>query len=260
MTAPAEALKSPQYAGISLITLDLLAALLEELIRENNVCERAQLIMFRIAGPICALAEGEPDFLINRAHPARQIFELVAAIAKLSGDRFSPGDALYKTTLESIQSLQVKRFSADKTLAQVSADLMHVHRLARIRAPIALKRARVSTSELTDAKMIASLYIVKHCDRFDVSEALLYFVLTDWLALMVVTVLQTGQYSDEVKELDRLTFMLLYMATQKTEPKHEVFFQFFPRKLKQHILSLESDCHGHKVNFKGILAQVDKLL
>lgn len=240
--------------------LSLLGAYLEELIREEGLCHRAQVIVHQLSAPIYLLCAGDVSFFTYREHPARCLFQNIARIAKLCGPRFEPGDALFHTLIESIRILKSKRLNSMNVLVRVNADLEHVLKLAKIRAPAAQRQTDGESGEITDAKMIASLLIIHQCHRFDVSNALLYFSLTDWLSMIVVTFIQKGRDSDELRLCERMTFLLFYLGTGIKSAKRRSLQHYVSEKLKKHLGELEQYCLGHKVDFNSLHSKVVLLI
>jgi len=238
--------------------LSLLAAFLEELIREEKLNHRTQVLLHRVASTVCMLAGGDERMFEDREHPARQIFEIIAQISKLSGDKFVPGDTLYATLIESVSALRGRKLSGIHTLNRVRADLVHVLKLAKMRAPLGVRGSVMKSGDMADAKTIAALLIVRQCNRFDVSDELLYFVLSDWLALMVVIVLKHGRESKALKEADRLTFMLLYLTSStKGSQQRGKMRVYLPQKLRLLTKSLGAECEGHSLEFASLLSNVN---
>lgn len=246
---------SPQPSSrLSVEALSVLDAYLDELIKEEQLSHNAQVLIRRIAPPLCLLANSVEDLFRSLDHPAHGVLNTIVKIAKLSGEGFVPGDALYQTVLESINTLKSQNYSSFDALVRVKADLKHVLKLAKIRAPAAARESADYAGEISAAKVIASLMVLGHARRFETSDEMIYFCLTQWFELIVVTVLQTGQESRTVKELDRLTFTLFYLNSGRAETKHEVFLSYLLPKLDELTRTLAPTCMGHEVDF-GLLRQ-----
>lgn len=241
---------SQPSAQLSVEALSVLNTYLDALIQEESLNHSAQVLIRRIAPPLCLLANSVEELFRSPNHPARGILNTIVKIAKLSGDGFIPGDALYQTVTESINTLKAKNYSSFDTLESVKADLDHVLKLAKIRAPASARESAHYVGDISAAKVIASLMVLRHARRFETSDEMLYFCLTQWLELIVVTVLQTGQESGTVKELDRLTFTLFYLNTGKAGSKRKVFLAYLLPKLDELTETLAPTCMGHEADFR----------
>ncbi|MBX2849701.1 MAG: hypothetical protein KTR16_15365, partial [Acidiferrobacterales bacterium] len=218
---------------LSVEALNLLNTYLDEVIHEEDLSHAAQIILRRVATPVCALADSIEDLFIYEDHPARKILDTTVKIAKLCGDNFGPGEALYQTVSESIKDLRSKRVNRHNTLVRLQGDLDSVFRLALIRVPAATREEAKHAGTVSSAKIIAALMVVGHGQRFDAGYKLLYFALTEWFELVVVTILQCGADSEPVKELSRLTFTLFYLDSGRAAEKHRIFMQYLLPKLDE---------------------------
>lgn len=237
---------------LSLHELSLLNTYLDELVKEEGLSLSAEIILRRIAVPVSKLAGSVKALFASREHPARKTIDTTVKIAKLSGPSFVPGEALYQTVIESITILRAKRFNGLVTLQRVQEDLESVLRLATIKKTKNRTQDFGETGSISSAKIVAALMIVAHVRRFDVDDKLLYFALTEWFELAVVTVLQCGSESRELKELDRMTFIFLYLASGRSGAKHGSFLAMLLPKLDELIGKLDPVCMGHAANFDAL--------
>ena len=242
--------------GSALSVLNLVGPYLEELVKEEQLGHRAQVVLHQLAVQVCRICQHDPFDYPDHEHPALTLLKTIARIARLSGPKFEPGDALYTTLMESIAVLRVRNMTAYDVLTRANADLEHVMKLAKMRAPLDQKFIQSPPGRLSDAKMIAALLIIRHCYRFDVYDSLLYFSLTDWLAMIVVTQLVFGAGSPQFKLCDRMTFALFYLSCGEEGPQREALSRFLPSKLQQHIQSLPPQHMGHDLNFSTLHKQV----
>jgi hypothetical protein len=241
-------------------TLHMLSTFLDELVQEEALGFRAQMVLHRVATPICLLANGDTSMFYNNQHPARQIFDSIVQIAKLSGEEFGPGDMLFKTLMESIKNLQANNVAGIKCLERVSSDLKHIVKLARIRAPIDKKQNLGSTGAITEAKIKSALLVVQQANKFVVSNVVLYFSLTQWLELLTIAMLKFGAEKKSVSQLERMTFLLFYLSSGKAGVKLESLSKHLFAQIQALSEKLGDECLGHQVDVKKLHQKVEKLL
>jgi len=231
--------------------MQLLATFIAELTREEQLSQETQVLLYRIMPSVCMLAKGDPQILYRRDHPVRQIFDAIVYISKASQEKFRPGDTLYKTVIESISNLKRKNIDGMDCLVRVNADLQHVVKLAKIRAPIAFKRAADESSmgQITEAKIRAALIVSQQSTRFTLSEPLLQFALSDWLELLSVTLVKHDHDTRIATELERMTFLLFYLCSSSTAPNVVALRDRLMRQLRLIIRSIGRSCLGHPVDF-----------
>ena len=245
---------------LSLTTLHLLSAFLEELIREEQLDHRAQVLLHRVSMPICQLAGSDPQMFCNPTHPARKIFDAIVRIAKLSGPLFGPGDMLFRTLMESIKTLRAQKYDGMACLERVNSDLQHIVKLAYMRAPIDLKQAPSRSGELAEAKITAALLVMRHATTFTPGNTLLYFTLTEWLELLVLAMMQFGREKSFLRELDRMTFMLFYLSCNTGSPRYRSLAKGLDEKIDALQKRLDGECMGQPVNMAELRRSLEKLL
>lgn len=251
----AEHLKNHRYvASLTLPseTLDLLNTYLDDLIRQEALSHSAEVMLRRISPPVCALADSVEDLFRGKNNAAMRIINCAVKIAKLSGSGRVSSDALQKTVIESIGMLRSKHVNRDKILQQINADLESVLHLALIKVPSETREDAANAGRISGAKIVGALMVVGHARRFDLEEELLYLSLTQWFELLVVAIIQCGAHSRIVKEADRLTFMLFYIASDECGEKRERFLNLFISKFNALLAILEPFCLGHIADFSHL--------
>jgi hypothetical protein len=238
--------------------MQLLATFIAELSYEEQLSHETQVLLYRIMPSVCMLAKGDPKILYRRDHPVRQIFDAIVYISKASQEKFRPGDTLYKTVIESIANLKRKNIDGMDCLVRVNADLQHVVKLAKIRAPIAFKRQsnEGATGKITEAKIRAALIISQQSTRFTINETLLQFSLSEWLELLSVTLVKHDHDARIATELERITFLLFYLCTSESAPNVIALRDRLMRQLRLIIKSLGQTCLGHPLDFAPLERKV----
>lgn len=240
--------------------LDLLNTYLDELIREEALNHSAEIMLRRIASPVCALAGSVEGLFRGGDRSAKGIIDCAVKIAKLSGSGCVPSGALQQTVIESIGMLRSKHVSREKILLQVHADLKSVLRLALIKVPAVAREDAANAGRISSAKIVAALMVVGHARRFDLDDELLYFSLTQWFELLVVTILQCGADSRAVKDVDRLTFTLFYLGSGSSGKKKNSFLKYFVPQLDELLDTLAPTCMGHATNFGQLKLNLQPLI
>lgn len=242
--------------------MQLLATFIAELSHEEQLSHQTQVLLYRIMPSVCMLANGDPQILYKRDHPVRQIFDAIVYVSKASQEKFRPGDTLYKTVIESIANLKRKNINGMDCLVRVNADLQHVVKLAKIRAPIAFKRENGDgvLGQITEAKIRAALIISQQSTRFSISETLLQFALSDWLELISVALVKHDHDPRIATELERMTFLLFYLSTSSNAPKVIALRDRLMKQLRLIINSLGTSCLGHAVDFSVLESRVLHLI
>ncbi|MFT7560447.1 MAG: hypothetical protein ACI93R_002367 [Flavobacteriales bacterium] len=249
-----------QDESLSQASLHLLAAFIEELIQEEQLGHRAQVLLHRIATPIFMLAGGNTQTFYDRNYPGRQIFDAIILISKLSGKDFSPSDMLFKTLLESIKTLKSRKIDGLACLKRVNTDLQHIVKLARIRAPIDKKHGLAETGKITEAKIKAALMVVHQANRFSTSDIILYFSLTQWLELLTIVMLKYSQNKTIMTTAERLTFLLFFLAANPNSPKYSSLYKQLDEKLKILIPLVGKECLGHCLHISSLHLKVGRVL
>jgi hypothetical protein len=259
--SPTPTRAAPLDEALSATTLSLLSTFINGLIEEESLGDRAQIVMHKVAMPICQLAGNDPQMFINAHHPARQIFESIVKIAKLSGPDFGPSDMLFKTLMESIETLRASKLDRRTCLERVNSDLEHIVKLAYMRAPFERKQGKNDTAgPLTEAKITAALIVVRHANRVSSNNTILYFALTQWLELLVISLLKHGKSTKKLQGLDRMTFLLFYLNSKKLDRKQMKLARNLIQKTQLLAQSLGGECLGFPVNLSLIHRKVARLL
>lgn len=247
--------------GLSRHSLNLLNTYLHELVKEENLSHSAEVLLRRAAVPVCALAGDDEHFLSSKDHPARKIIDTIVKIAKAAGPAFTPGHALYQTVKESIDRMRSSETKNSlQTLHQILADLESVLKLAFIRIRADVRRDANNAGAISGAKIHAALIIHNHARRFNCDDTVLYFSLTNWFELIVMTLLQWGTGSTQAKSVDRLTFTFFYLACRYAGNKHERLLDYLLLKLDELIDSLAPTYRGNAADFYTLRDEIQRFV
>lgn len=234
---------------LSATSLHVLNVYLDELTRAEHVGPNTEIMLRRIAPQLCALSGSVEKIFEQPDHPARSILESLLKVGKLTNDSLVPGEGLFQTISESMDVLKRQPKDKQRTLLAVRQDLEHAIKLAKIKAPAAVRTEVDSAGSISAAKIHASLLIMRHARRFSASDALLYFSLTQWFELVVVLVLEYGVESPEVKNIERATFTLFYLDSDQVGKRRKSFLKLLLESLDESLSVAPTSCMGHSCSF-----------
>lgn len=246
----------------------LLFTFIGELSREENLNYKTQLLLCRIAPSLCQLAGESPQIFADENHPVRKIISSIVVISKSAGSGASSDDYLYKSLKESMSSLSARDVDGLNSLNRVASDLDYIVKLAQIRAnkKVITRINPSAAGQITQSKIKAAFFVVTEATKFDCNDTLLYFVLGSWVELLTVALIKFPNNVRVEKEIKRMTFTLLYVATLKptqsesSEDKIASMRTLLLKKAMGLVKTLGSECLGHKLQFSALLDELSRLL
>ena len=248
---------APEFSAESLHVLNVY---LDELVSAEYVGANTEVMLRRIAPLLCSLAGGVEVVFAEAAHPARDIMESLVKVGRLTHDSLVPGESLFQTIVESIDTLKRQPRDKLRTLSAVRQDLAHAMKLAMIKAPASARSEVDSAGRLSAAKIHASMLIMRHARRFSADDALLYFSLTQWLELVVVLATEYGIESAEVKNIERATFTLFYLDSDQVGARRQSFLKLLLASLDESLKAAPQICMGHPCDFSHLRSNLFQYL
>jgi len=219
------------------MTIDVVAMLFDYILDDRNIPVAMRALMGRLQIPLVKVAMLEREFFSQKAHPARQLLNGLAATAMGWDEQRGQEDASYRKVKAIVQVI-VDEFETDTSLFKTLLDDLERFReteqkQAGIRAGVSIKVTPEQES-LDSAKSTTLQEIEPRISDHNNLEFVHEFITTHWKNLLVITCARQGKNSDTWKQVVSTMDDLIWSVTpKKTDQERQQLATMQPRLLNK---------------------------
>jgi len=200
-------------------TIDLVGMLFEYILQDRNLPAQMQALIGRLQIPYLKVAILDRHLFAQKAHPARQLLDLLAEAGKGWSEESDRDHRLYERIKATVESV-LRDFDDDIGVFQREVDALgdFTHQ-NRKRADLAEQRAAEATrgrEKLAAARRRAAREILARIAERDLPPIVHGVLSRPWANYLVLTLLRQGEESDEWRNALRFTDEFVWSAQPKT--------------------------------------------
>ncbi len=210
-----------QMGQMDTVTLDIVALLFDQIFGDPRIPAPMKALIGRLQIPMLKVAVLDKAFFSKKNHPARRMLDTLGELSLGLGEGFDASSTLYKR-LEAILQKVVDEFEDDLDLFdRITAELEMLLADADKTAEQAAKKEarRIQDRErLEVARLFAQNELRGRVANQAVPRAVLRFLATEWMKLMILAYAKGGRESRAWQSLVETMDILVWTLT----PKHTV--------------------------------------
>jgi hypothetical protein len=200
-------------------TIDLVGMLFEYILRDRNLPAQMQAVLGRLQIPYLKVALLDKHLFAQKAHPARQLLDVMAQASMGWSEESDRDHRLYDKVNETVEKI-LKEFDEDLTVFDTArADFEAFLDSNKKRAELAEQRAAEATrgrEKLHAARRTAAREILKRVEGKQLPDIVHNVLTRPWANFLVLTLLRQGEDSNEWRQALRFADEFAWSA----EPKH----------------------------------------
>jgi len=216
------ALKGTSFAGqmgqMDTVTLDIVAMLFDQIFGDARIPAAMKALIGRLQIPMLKVAVMDKAFFSRKNHPARHMLDTLGELSVGLGDGFDAGSALY-LRIEAILQRVVDEFIDDLDIFdRISTELQALIQDADKTAEQAAKKEsrRIQDKErLEVARLFAQNEVKARVKDRVLPRAVLRFVATEWMKLLIVAYAKGGRESRAWQSLVETMDILVWTLSPK---------------------------------------------
>jgi hypothetical protein len=206
-------------AGADEDTIDLVGMLFEYILRDRNLPAQMQAVLGRLQIPYLKVALLDKHLFAQKAHPARQLLDVMAQASMGWSEESDRDRRLYDKVNETVE-LILKEFDEDLAIFdRARVDFEAFLDSNKKRSELAEQRAAEATrgrEKLHSARRTAAREILKRVEGKQLPEIVHNVLTRPWANFLVLTLLRQGEESNEWRQALRFADEFAWSA----EPKH----------------------------------------
>lgn len=200
-------------------TIDLVGMLFEYILRDRNLPAQMQAVLGRLQIPYLKVALLDKHLFAQKAHPARQLLDVMAQASMSWSEESDRDRRLYDKVNETVEKI-LKNFDEDLTIFDTArVEFETFLDSNKKRAELAEQRAAEATrgrEKLHAARRTAAREILKRVENRHLPEIVHNVLTRPWANFLVLTLLRQGEDSHEWRQALRFADEFAWSA----EPKH----------------------------------------
>ena len=200
-------------------TIDLVGMLFEYILRDRNIPAQMQALLGRLQIPYLKVALLDKHLFAQKAHPARQLLDVMAQASMGWSEESDRDRRLYDKVNETVEKI-LKDFDEDLTIFDSTrTDFEAFLESNKKRAELAEQRAAEATrgrEKLHAARRTAAREILKRVENRNLPEIVHNVLTRPWANFLVLTLLRQGEDSNDWRQALRFADEFAWSA----EPKH----------------------------------------
>jgi hypothetical protein len=200
-------------------TIDLVGMLFEYILRDRNIPAQMQALLGRLQIPYLKVALLDKHLFAQKAHPARQLLDVMAQASMGWSEESDRDRRLYDKVNDIVEKI-LKDFDEDLAIFDTArADFETFLDSNKKRAELAEQRAAEATrgrEKLHAARRTAAREILKRVENRNLPEIVHNVLTRPWANFLVLTLLRQGEESNEWRQALRFADEFAWSA----EPKH----------------------------------------
>jgi len=200
-------------------TIDLVGMLFEYILRDRNLPAQMQAVLGRLQIPYLKVALLDKHLFAQKAHPARQLLDVMAQASMGWSEESDRDHRLYDKVNETVERI-LKNFDEDLAVFDSARlDFETFLDSNKKRAELAEQRAAEATrgrEKLHAARRTAAREILKRVENRHLPEIVHNVLTRPWANFLVLTLLRQGEDSHDWRQALRFADEFAWSA----EPKH----------------------------------------
>lgn len=216
------ALKGTSFANqlgqMDTVTLDIVAMLFDQIFGDPRVPPAMKALIGRLQIPMLKVAVMDKNFFSKKNHPARLMLNTLGELSVGLGDGFDAGSALFKR-IEAILQRVIEEFAEDvgifdRTTAELQALIQDADKTAEQAAKKEARRIQ-DKERLDVARLFAQNEIKARVKNQALPRAVLRFLATEWMKLLILAYAKGGRESRAWQSLVETMEILVWSLTPK---------------------------------------------
>jgi len=200
-------------------TIDLVGMLFEYILRDRNLPAQMQAVLGRLQIPYLKVALLDKHLFAQKAHPARQLLDVMAQASMGWSEESDRDRRLYDKVTETVEKI-LKDFDEDLGIFDSARTDFEIFLDSnKKRAELAEQRAAEATrgrEKLHSARRTAAREVLKRVENRHLPEIVHNVLTRPWANFLVLTLLRQGEDSNEWRQALRFADEFAWSA----EPKH----------------------------------------
>jgi hypothetical protein len=216
------ALKATSFAGqmgqMDTVTLDIVALLFDQIFGDSRIPTAMKALIGRLQIPMLKVAVMDKAFFSRKGHPARHMLDTLGELSVGLGEGFDTGSALY-LRIEAILERVVDEFEDDlgvfdRTTTELQALIQDGDKTADQAAKKEARRIQ-DKERLEVARLFAQNEIKARARDRALPRAVLRFLATEWMKLLIIAYAKGGRESRAWHSLVETMDILVWTLTPK---------------------------------------------
>jgi len=199
-------------------TIDLVGMLFEYILRDRNLPAQMQAVLGRLQIPYLKVALLDKHLFAQKAHPARQLLDVMAQAGMSWSEESDRDRRLYDKVNETVEKI-LKNFDEDLSIFDSArAEFETFLDSNKKRAELAEQRAAEATrgrEKLHAARRTAAREILKRVENRHLPEIVHNVLTRPWANFLVLTLLRQGEESNEWRQALRFADEFAWSAEPK---------------------------------------------
>lgn len=226
-----------QLGQMDTVTLDIVAMLFDQIFGDEAIPAAMKALIGRLQIPMLKVAVLDKSFFSKKSHPARRMLDTLGELSLGLGDGFETGSTLYRR-IEGVLQRVLDEFEEDLgVFERVTAELQTLIEAANRTAELAAKQdaKRIQDKErLEIARLFAQNELRSHLQGRRLPRAVVRFLATEWLKLLILAYAKGGRESRAWKSLVETLAILVWSLTPKqTADERRRLVSLLPGLLKR---------------------------
>ncbi|MEO8037857.1 MAG: DUF1631 family protein [Betaproteobacteria bacterium] len=232
-----------QMGQMDTVTLDIVAMLFDQIFGDPRIPAAMKALIGRLQIPMLKVAVLDKTFFAKKAHPARHMLDTLGELSMGLGEGFDAGSALYKR-IDAILQKIVDEFVDDLGIFDhVTAELEVLIQDADKTAEHAGKKEsrRIQDRErLEVARLFAQNEVKARVQKQALPRAVLRFLATEWLKLLIIAYAKGGRESRAWHSLvETMDIMVWSLSPKQTTAERQRLVSVLPGLLKRLTMGMD---------------------
>ncbi len=225
------------------MTLDIVAMLFDQIFGDENIPVAMKGLIGRLQIPMLKVAILDKNFFSKKAHPARQLLDVLGEIAVGLNADFDQASPLYKKidglVHRLVDGFQDSMEIFDPLREELEAYIAEENRRAEEEARINARRIE-HREKLEIAKGVAQQEILQRAKSGTIPRAVLKFLAEQWVKLLLVAHAKHGPSSDAWKSaLETMDLLIWSVNAKQTLEERRRLANLLPGLLKRRNAGLQ---------------------
>lgn len=226
-----------QFGQMDTVTLDIVAMLFDQIFGDPRVPPAMKALIGRLQIPMLKVAVLDKTFFSRKTHPARRMLDMLGELSLGLGDSFGLDNPLYRRIETSLTQL-VEQFEEDfgvfdRMTEEYESMIAELNGQAVAVAKVEEKRIQ-DRERLEVARLFAQNELRTRIAGHQLPKAVLRFLSTDWMKLLILAYAKGGRESRAWHSLLETLDILVWSLTPKyTVDERKRLVSLLPGLLKR---------------------------
>jgi hypothetical protein len=248
-----------QMGQMDTVTLDIVAMLFDQIFGDASIPAAMKALIGRLQIPMLKVAVLDKTFFSKKTHPARRMLDTLGELSLGLGNGFEPDSSLHRRIDEVLRRV-VEEFEEDfgvfeRVTAELQALIEEANRTAERAAKQDAKRIQ-DKERLEVARLFAQNELRARLLGRRLPRAIVRFLATDWLKLLILAYAKGGRESRAWHSLVETMDILVWSLTPKqTAQERRRLVSLLPGLLKRLARGMDviGTAQATRERFNGVL-------